>query len=104
VRGVLCLGDPAFGLGSHILSPFLDMGSSAEMLAVHIEVEHGFRIVANMWPFLNAGWKMHLYHSPVGRYYRIGVLLTNCLNCLHPNQVAQYFDCLPPNLFDYLHH
>ena len=52
-----------------------------------IEVEHGFGIVANTWPFLNAGWKMRLYSSPVGRCYRVGVLLTNCINCLWPNQV-----------------
>ena len=77
---------------------------NARMSAVHIEVEHGFGIVANTWPFLNAGWKMGLYSSPVGRYYRVGVLLSNCINCLWPNQVAQYFECLPPELDEYLHH
>jgi hypothetical protein len=104
-------GDPAYGVGPHIVSPFSGMGEqtteelewNAEMSAVRIEVEHGFGIVSNTWPFLNSGWKMRLYVSPVGRYYRIGVLLTNCLNCFRPNQVAQYFDCLPPLLEDYLH-
>ncbi|KDQ64012.1 hypothetical protein JAAARDRAFT_52042 [Jaapia argillacea MUCL 33604] len=86
-------GDPAYGIGNHLVSPF----------AIRIEVEHGFGIVSNTWPFLNAGWKMQLYHSSVGRYYRVGVLLTNTLNCLHPNQVAQYFDCQPPDLQDYFH-
>ncbi|KAJ6600829.1 hypothetical protein B0H10DRAFT_1887659, partial [Mycena sp. CBHHK59/15] len=43
------------------------------MSAVRIEVEHGFGIVANLWPFLNAGWKMQLYSSPVGRYYRVAL-------------------------------
>jgi hypothetical protein len=104
-------GDPAYGVGPHIISPFSGMGErtaeelewNATMSAVRIEVEHGFGIVSNTWPFLNSGWKMHLYASPVGQYYRIGVLLTNCLNCLRPNQVAQYFDCPPPLLNDYLH-
>ncbi len=104
-------GDPAYGLGPHLMSPFSGTGEradeendfNAQMSAVRIEVEHGFGIVANMWPFLNAGWKMRLYSSPVGRYYRVGVLLTNCLNCIRPNQVAQYFDCRPPSLSDYLH-
>ncbi|KAF8224584.1 hypothetical protein L208DRAFT_1425778 [Tricholoma matsutake] len=45
-------------------------------------IEHGFEIVLNTWPFLNSGWKMHLYASCVGQYYCIGVLLTNCMNCL----------------------
>ncbi|KAF7354261.1 DDE Tnp4 domain-containing protein [Mycena venus] len=104
-------GDPAYGVGPHIMSPFSGPGErtpeehewNAQMSAVRIEVEHGFGIVANLWPFLNAGWKMQLYSSPVGRYYRVGVLLANCINCLRPNQVAQYFDCLPPELEDYLH-
>jgi hypothetical protein len=104
-------GDPAYGEGPHIMSPFSGAGErteeekewNAKMSAVRIEVEHGIGIVANLWPFLNAGWKMQLYSSPVGRYYRVGVLLANCLNCLRPNQVAQYFDCLPPELEDYLH-
>ena len=93
------------------MSPFAGVGQrsnaekewNAEMSAVRIEVEHGFGIVSNTWPFLNASWKMHLYSSPVGRYYRVGVLLTNCLDCLHPNQVSQYFDCLPLTLSEYLH-
>jgi nuclease HARBI1 len=104
-------GDPAYGVGPHIQSPFAgagvrteeQQGWNAEMAAVRIEVEHGFGIVANTWPFLNAGWKMHLYSSPVGRYYQVGVILTNCINCMRPNQVAQYFDCIPPELEDYLH-
>ena len=104
-------GDPAYGLGPHIISPFSgarerteeELEWNAQMSAVRIEVEHGFGIVSNLWPFLNAGWKMHLYSSPVGRYYRVGVLLTNGLNCLRPNQVAQYFNCFPPSLEDYFH-
>lgn len=105
-------GDPAYGLGPHVQSPFSRSGQlsaeeiewNAEMSAVRIEVEHGFAIVTNNFPFLSAHWKMHLYSSPVGRYYRVGVLLSNCLNCLRPNQVATYFDCRPPLLREYLHH
>jgi nuclease HARBI1 len=104
-------GDPAYQNGPHIMSPFAGEGErsdakkewNAEMSAVRIEVEHGFGIVSNTWPFLNANWKMHLYSSPVGRYYRVGVLLTNCLDYLRPNQVSHYFGCLPPTLSEYLH-
>ena len=95
-------GDSAYSVGPHVQSLFAGMGErtpeeqwNAEMSAVCIEVEHGFGIVSNTWPFLNVSCKMQLYSSPVGRCYRVGVLLTNCLNCLHPNQVAQYFNCPP---------
>lgn len=104
-------GDPAYGVSDQIISPYAGVGErtdeekdwNAEMAAVRIEVEHGFGIVANTWPFLNAGWKMHVYRSPVGRYYRAGVLFTNALNSMRYNQVAQYFDCKPPELFEYFH-
>ncbi|KNZ76103.1 hypothetical protein J132_00257 [Termitomyces sp. J132] len=104
-------GDPAYGIGPHIISPFSGAGErtkeekewNAQMLAIQIEVEHGFGIVANLWPFLNAGWKVHLYNSLVGQYYRVGVILTNSINCLCSNQVSKYFNCLPPSLAEYFH-
>ena len=71
--------------------------------SVRIEVEHGFGIVSNNWPFLNVGCKMHIYSSPLGRYYRAEVLFTNAINRFRYNQVAQYFKCQPPNLSDYFH-
>lgn len=54
--------DPAYQNGPHIMSPFVGAGKrsdarkewNAEMSAVYIEVEHGFGIVSNTWPFLNA--------------------------------------------------
>lgn len=46
---------------------------------------------------------MRLLSSPVGSYYRIGVLLSNAMNCLRPNQVARAFDLQPPDVADYFH-
>jgi nuclease HARBI1 len=105
-------GDPAYGVSAHIQSPFSGAGEHTEeqkewnmlMSQSRIVVEHGFGIVSNTWPFLNASWKMHLGGSPVGCYYRTGVLLTNGLNCLCYNQVSQYFECQPPTLEEYFHH
>lgn len=104
-------GDPAYGNTRQIISPYAGAGDRTEaekewnekMASVRIEVEHGFGIVSNNFPFLNAGWKMHVYGSPVGRYYRAGVLFTNAVTCLHYNQVAEHFRCKPPHIFDYFH-
>lgn len=71
------------------------------MLKVRIEVEHGFAFVTNNWQLLGARGKLRVFQSPVGRYYRVGVLLMNTLTCLQPNQVSQYFDCAPPSLEEY---
>jgi hypothetical protein len=110
-RFLQIFGDPAYGVNNQIISPFSGRGQRTEaelewnaaMASVRIEVEHGFGIVSNTWPFLNASWKTRVGSSPVGRYYRVGILLTNALNCLHYNQISQYFECQPPNLFDYFH-
>ena len=110
-RFLQVFGDPAYGVSNQIISPYAGFGEqteeeqdwNAEMAAVRIKVEHGFGIVQNTWPFLNAGWKMHVYSSPVGRYYRVGVLFTNAINSMQYNQVAQYLDCAPPTSFEYFH-
>jgi hypothetical protein len=104
-------GDPAYGVSPLMLSPFSGPGErtddeaawNAAMAAVRIEVEHGFGDITRQWPFLNAWWKHHVYSSPIGRYYRVAVLLTNALNCLRPNQTSTYFDCEPPLLEEYFH-
>lgn len=104
-------GDAAYGLRQVLVSPYSGPGEHTEeeiewnrcMGTVRIDVEHAFNIVSKTWPFLNAGWKMRLLSSPVGTYYRVGVLLTNAMNCLRPNQVAQAFDLQPPTLEEYFH-
>ncbi|KAI0364095.1 hypothetical protein BV20DRAFT_1039587 [Pilatotrama ljubarskyi] len=65
---------------------YLKQEWNAEMVSIRIEVEHRFGIV---------------YNSPVALYYHVGILLTNVINYIRPNQVAQYFSCLPPTLEDY---
>ncbi|EIW54605.1 uncharacterized protein TRAVEDRAFT_131697, partial [Trametes versicolor FP-101664 SS1] len=105
-------GDAAYGISPQLISPFAGARPRTEeeeqwnvaMGLVRVQVEHGFGLVTSTWQYLNANWKMHVYSSPVGRYYRVGVLLTNILNCYRPNQVSQYFDCEPPSITEYLHH
>lgn len=104
-------GDPAYGVGPHLLSPFAGAGERSseekdwnhQMSQARIEVEHGFALVMRDWPFLTRTSKMQVYSSPVGRYYRVAVLLTNALACMHPNQISTHFNCPPPLLQEYFH-
>ncbi|KAI0751704.1 hypothetical protein C8Q80DRAFT_1218365 [Daedaleopsis nitida] len=92
VHHLQIFGDPAYGLSQQLISPFMD------------PQKHGFGIVTNLFPFLDANWKMGLFRSPVGHYYCVRVLLTNTHNCMYPNQVSQYFDCQPsliPTMFEF---
>ncbi|EIN08186.1 hypothetical protein PUNSTDRAFT_69324 [Punctularia strigosozonata HHB-11173 SS5] len=107
-------GDSAYGVSHLILSPFNTRSGgqlSAEqrqfndtMGSLRVEVEHGFAEVLRYWPFLRMCWVMKIYWSPVGIWYRVGVLLTNARNCLHPNQISRRFACPPPTLEQYFHH
>lgn len=110
-RYLQLFGDSAYGVSYQILSPFAGLGERTEeekmwnqaMSKPRMSVEHGFGIVVSTWPFLNAFWKLRVYQSPIGRYYRVAVLLTNAINCYRPNLIAQRFDCLPPTLEEYFH-
>ncbi|KAE9388217.1 hypothetical protein BT96DRAFT_960255 [Gymnopus androsaceus JB14] len=93
-RNFQVFGNPAYGIRPK--------DWNAAMSKVQIEVEHGFADVVQSWLFLDAWWKLQVYSSPVGQYYRVGVLLSNCCNCIHPNQTALTLDCHPPTLEEYL--
>ncbi|KIK53517.1 hypothetical protein GYMLUDRAFT_178808 [Collybiopsis luxurians FD-317 M1] len=109
-QNFVIFGDPAYGYGPHLISPFADDELSDiqhtwnnQMSQVRIEVEHGFGVVTNLWLFLNSFRKMQVLLSPIGRYYHIAVLLMNASNCVSPNQISQRFDCLLPTLDKYFH-
>lgn len=103
-------GDPAYGVSPVLMSPFTGEKTEAEqqwnneMSSVRISVEHGFGGVLNTWPFLCAFWKQRVHSSPVGRYYRVGVLLFNAISCFRPNQTSQRYNCEPPTAEEYFHH
>ena len=40
--------------------------------------------------------------AQVGATHRVAALLLNCINCIQPQEVSQFFDCKPPKLEDYL--
>ena len=65
-------------------------------------VEWGFKEVIKKFAFVDFRKQMKLYEKPINKIYRVAVLLTNCHNCLYPNQTSKYFDLEPPSLFDYL--
>jgi len=104
-------GDAAYGISSNLLAPFSGPGvrTAGELawnrsMGKHrVCVENAFGYVYNQWPFLRAMWKMRVYGSPVGRYYRVGVLLANATNCGNPNQISQWFDCQPLMFSEYFH-
>lgn len=61
-----------------------------------------FAKIIQIFPFLDLKKNLKVYKQSVADYYKVGVILTNCHTCLYGGQVAENFDCEPPQLDIYL--
>jgi hypothetical protein len=71
------------------------------MSAVRMSVEWGFGKITSLFSFLDFKRNLKLFLSPVGIYYMVGALLTNCHTCLNGSETGSYFGCYPPTLEEY---
>ena len=93
-------GDPAYRLSRNILSPFRGTHISSQqqefnrkMSAVRICVEWEFGKIACYFAFLDFKKNHKVLLQPVGKYYLIGTILTNCHTCLYGSQTSSFFYC-----------
>jgi hypothetical protein len=111
VKYLQLFGDPAYGVSYQIVSPFAGIGEQTQeeaewnhkMSQLCMSVENGFGLVVTHWPFLDTFWKLRIYQSLIGHYYRVAVLLTNKLTCFHPNTISEHFIVQPPDIKEYFH-
>ncbi|XP_033754685.1 protein ALP1-like [Pecten maximus] len=102
-------GDPAYPLTPYIITPYRGGVVSAnqplfnkKMSDVRICVEWTFGKILALFSFLDYKKNLKLYLQPVGKYYLVGTLLTNCHSCLYGNQTSQFFGVEPPTLQSYI--
>jgi hypothetical protein len=69
---------------------------------MRMSVEHAFGITQNLWTKNAYDLSLKIGEGPVGSYYRIGILLTNCYTCIRGNQIGDRFLVKPPSLRQYL--
>jgi len=72
------------------------------MRKARIAVEWTFSKIVKEFAFLNFDKNLKIYLQPVGMYYLVAGILTNCHTCLYGSQTSKYFNCCPPNLEEYL--
>ncbi|CAG2244686.1 unnamed protein product [Mytilus edulis] len=108
---IFCIyGDPAYPVtDGYIIAPFRggvisrnQMIFNKRMSAVRICVEWAFGKVLSLFAFLDYKKNLKLYLQPVGKYYKVAVLLTNCHTCLYGSETGIFFDVSPPTLEEYL--
>ena len=103
-------GDPAYPLSDgHILAPYRggaisrnQMLFNKRMSAVRICVEWAFGKVISLFAYLDFKKNQKLQLQPVGKYYKVAVLLTNCHTCLYGSETGTFFNVDPPTLQEYL--
>ena len=101
--------DPAYGVSTHILSPFRGLHLTPPqqefnraMSAVRVSVEWTFGKIIQYFAYLDFKKNQKVLLQPVGKYYLVGAILTNCHTCLHGSQTTTFFHVPPPSLETYL--
>ena len=101
-------GDPAYPLRQQLIDPYqgnnINAGQqqfNASMSACRQTVEWGCKEVV-MFALLDFQKNLKFLLQPIGKYYFVGVLLTNCHICLYGNQVSAYFGVQPITLEEYM--
>ena len=102
-------GDPAYGISQNIISPFCgpqltpaEIEFNKAMSSVRVSVEWTFGKITQLFAFLDFKKNLKLLLQPVGKYYLVGTLLTNCHTCLYGSQTSTFFMMPPPSLDVYL--
>ena len=66
------------------------------MSHVGTSVEWAFGKIINNFAFLDLKKNQKILLQPVGKFYIVVALLTNCHTCLYPCQTSEYFEIDPP--------
>ena len=105
----LVYGDPAYGLTRNIVSPFrsqhitpAEQEFNSAMSAVRVSVEWTFGKVIQLFAYLDFKKNQKVLLQPIGKYYIVGAILTNCHTCLYGSQTSQFFNVHPPTIEVYL--
>ncbi|KAE8976455.1 hypothetical protein PF005_g25832 [Phytophthora fragariae] len=109
-EGKTIFGDPAYSVSKYVVTRFKSVVQTTyerifnkEMSAVRTAVEWNFGIMKRVWAFIDFKKNLKLRLSPVGKFVRVVMLLTNRQCCYFGgNQISTYFNLPPPTLRDYL--
>ena len=103
-------GDQAYPLSPFIITPFKGAALTPDqalfnkrMSELRVSVEWAFGKLISQFAFMDYRKNQKLYLQPIGKYYIVAALLTNCHSCLYGNETADFFGVVPPSLQQYLY-
>ena len=102
-------GDPAYGLSRTILAPYRGCQLTTQqkdfnkaMSSVRVSVEWTLGKIVTYFSYLDFKRSNKVLLQPIGKYYLVAALLTNCHTCLYGSQTSTFFGVDPPSLETYL--
>lgn len=102
-------GDPAYGISRNILAPFrgaqltiAEKDFNKSMSQVRISVEWTFGKISQYFTYVDLKRNNKILLQPVGKYYAVAALLTNCHTCVYGSLTTTFFNVTPPSLESYL--
>jgi hypothetical protein len=101
-----CLyGDAAYGQSRVIQGPFQDTPLTVAeeqfnktMSRIRVPNEWGFGKIKVLFAYVAFGRALRPLLSPIGYYWPVAQILTNCHTCLYGSQTSTYFAVKPPPL------
>ena len=82
--------------------PQIEADLNRVISGLRVTAKWGFGRIGSLLAFCKFEKNLKVLLSPVGKYYRCAVLLTNCHSCLRRNHVSKKFKVRPPHLEEYL--
>ncbi len=106
-------GDPAYPVSAYLEAPFrIHAGELTEyertfnkdMGMSRVAVEWVFGKIISLWAFVDFSENCKILLQPIGKYYIVAALLTNCHTAVFGGQTQSHFGLMPPTLLQYLRH
>ena len=89
--------DPAYGVSRHILAPFhgarltpQQQDFNRAMSKVRVSVEWAFGKILQYFVYMDFKKNQKILLQPVGKYYLVAALLTNCHTCLYGSLTSTF--------------
>lgn len=102
-------GDKAYALDQNLITPYRGVDLTVEqrefnysMNKGRIAVEWTFGKVSSLFAFVKFAPNQKLYLQPIGSYYKVATIITNCHSCCYESQTSKHFGLVAPSLEEYL--
>ena len=91
------------------MTPYKDANVTEEQLnfnkvmsSQRICLEWSFADIMKSFSLIDFKKNLKLHLQPLGKLYKVAVILMNCRCCLHGNQTSQFFGVNPPTIDEYI--